>query len=459
MPPPSNRPAIRIGPGALVTAAFIGPGTITTCTLAGARFGYVLLWGMVFSVLATIILQEMAARLGIISKNGLGEALRAHFDKPVARLITAILVVSAITIGNAAFQTGNLLGASMGLEALFSAETRASAATLSTVGVAAGTLSSAGAAAGTLSPAGAATGSLAPSDPATIFASQTLTIRFWVALVAATAFLLLLAGSYKLIERVLIALVILMSLTFLTTAIIVSPELPSLLRGMFVPTIPAGAVLTLVGLIGTTVVPYNLFLHASAVQERWHSPSDLPAARWDISVSMILGGVISMAVIVTASAAFAGTGTDITSGTDMARQLEPLAGRWAKYIISIGLFAAGISSSITAPMAAAYATAGIMGWKRDLRSARFRMIWMFILLAGVLFAMLGFKPVEAILFAQVANGILLPVIAVYLLVVMNSTKIMGDNVNGLLPNILGGIVVLIATGLGIRSILHVIGII
>jgi len=411
MPPAKKRPAFRIGPGALVTAAFIGPGTITTCTLAGAKFGYALLWGMVFSVIATIILQEMAARLGIISKNGLGEALRAHFNKPATRLITAILVISAITIGNAAFQTGNLLGASMGLETLFS--------------------------------------------------SQTLTIRFWVAVTAAVAFILLFAGSYKLMERVLIALVIIMSLTFVTTAIIVAPELPALLKGMFVPSLPPGSVLTLVGLIGTTVVPYNLFLHASAVQERWHSPSDLPAARWDISVSMILGGVISMAVIVTASAAFfgAGTGTDITSGTDMALQLEPFAGRWAKYIISIGLFAAGISSAITAPMAAAYATAGIMGWKRDLRSARFRMIWMFILMAGVLFAMLGFKPVEAILFAQVANGILLPVIAVYLLVVMNSRRIMGDNVNTLLPNILGGIVVLIATGLGIRSILHVIGII
>jgi len=172
-----------------------------------------------------------------------------------------------------------------------------------------------------------------------------------------------------------------------------------------------------------------------------------------------------MAVIVTAAATFfgagggAGTGTGITSGADLARQLEPLAGRWAKYIISIGLFAAGISSAITAPVAAAYATAGIMGWKRDLRSWRFRMVWMFILLAGVTFSMLGFRPVEAILFAQVANGILLPVIAVYLLVVMNSRKIMGDNVNTLLSNILGGIVVLTAMGLGIRSILHVIGII
>ncbi|MRR21105.1 divalent metal cation transporter [bacterium] len=432
---PRKHPRFRIGPGALVTAAFIGPGTITTCTLAGASFGYALLWGMVFSVAATIILQEMAARLGIISHNGLGEALRTHFSKPGARLFTAILVISAITIGNAAFQTGNLLGASLGLETLFGP------ATSSATGTA------------------AAAGSAATAGSPSLFSSGILTLRFWVAINAAIAFILLFVGSYKLLEKFLVALVILMSFTFVTTAIIVAPALPALLKGMFVPTIPAGAVLTLVGLIGTTVVPYNLFLHASAVQERWHSPSDLPEARWDLSVAMILGGVISMAVIVTAAAAFAGTGTSIASGTDMAQQLEPLAGRWAKYITSIGLFAAGISSAITAPMAAAYATAGIMGWKRDLRSARFRMVWMFILLAGVTFSMLGFKPVEAILFAQVANGILLPVIAVYLLVVMNSRKIMGDNVNTLLSNILGGIVVLTATGLGIRSILHVIGII
>ncbi len=459
MPPPRKRPRFKIGPGALVTAAFIGPGTITTCTLAGASFGYALLWGMVFSVAATIILQEMAARLGIISHNGLGEALRTHFSKPTAKILTAVLVVSAITIGNAAFQTGNLLGASLGLETLFGPG--AATAPGSTAAAAAAAGSTAAAAGSTA----AAAGEAAPANSPTFFSSGILTLRLWVAVNAAIAFILLFVGSYKLLEKFLVALVILMSLTFVTTAVIVAPALPALLKGMFVPTIPAGAVLTLVGLIGTTVVPYNLFLHASAVQERWHSPSDLPEARWDISVSMILGGVISMAVIVTAAAAFfeaaagAGTGTGITSGADLARQLEPLAGRWAKYIISIGLFAAGISSAITAPVAAAYATAGIMGWKRDLRSWRFRMVWMFILLAGVTFSMLGFKPVEAILFAQVANGILLPVIAVYLLVVMNSRKIMGDNVNGLLPNILGSIVVLIATGLGIRSILHVIGII
>jgi manganese transport protein len=409
MPAPARRPFFRFGPGALVTAAFIGPGTITTCSLAGARFGFALLWGMVFSVLATIILQEMAARLGIITHMGLGEALRRQFSSTASRIITVILVISAITIGNAAFETGNILGASLGLQSMV--------------------------------------------------LSIKLPLRFWAALSGAVAFILLLAGNYKLIERFLIALVIIMSLTFLTTAIIISPHLSDLLKGMFIPSMPDGSLLALVGLIGTTVVPYNLFLHASAVQERWSRPEDLPEARTDLSVSVILGGFISMAIIVTSAVAFYGSGTGINSASDLAVQLEPLLGSWARYVISAGLFAAGISSAITAPLAAAYATAGILGWKKDLNSWRFRIIWMTIIAVGLIFSMIGFSPLEAILFAQAANGILLPVIAIYLLVVMNSRTIMGDNVNRLLSNITGIIVVLAALGLGIRSILHVAGII
>jgi manganese transport protein len=409
MPTATKRPLFKFGPGALVTAAFIGPGTITTCSLAGARFGYALLWGMIFSVIATIVLQEMAARLGIITRMGLGEALRRQFTAPAAKIITAILVISAITLGNAAFETGNILGASIGMQSLFVA--------------------------------------------------HDLPVRLWAVLTGVAALILLMAGSYKLIERALIGLVIIMSLTFVTTAVIISPHLPDLLRGMFIPSVPRGSALTLVGLIGTTVVPYNLFLHASAVQERWSDAADMPAARTDISVSVILGGLISMAIIVTAAVAFFGSGTSVTGAADLARQLEPLMGQWAKYVISIGLFAAGISSAITAPLAAAYATAGIMGWKRDMRSWRFRLVWMVILLTGILFASIGFSPLEAILFAQAANGILLPVIAIYLLMVMNNSKIMGDHVNRLLSNILGAIVVLTALVLGMRSIMHVAGII
>lgn len=397
----------RLGPGALITAAFIGPGTITTCSLAGANFGYSLLWGLIFSIISTLVLQEMAARLGIITGSGLGEALRKHFNKGLGRLLTMILVVSAIAIGNAAFETGNILGATLGMESLTK----------------------------------------------TYGQSRQL----WVLLIGLFAFLLLYAGSYKMIEKAMLTLVILMSMTFLTTAIIVAPQISEVIKGMFVPKVPEGSLLTLVALIGTTVVPYNLFLYASAVQERYNSPECLPAARLDMFVAVVLGGVISMAIVISGAMAFYGTGDSPADAGDLAKQLEPLLGNWAAFSIGIGLFAAGISSAITAPLAAAYATMGILGWKKDLRSWRFRLVWMVILFAGLIFSLLGLQPVEAILFAQAANGILLPVIAIYLLWVMNSKGVMAGFANKATSNVLGGLVVLIALGLGLRSLMHVFG--
>ena len=399
----------KFGPGALVTAAFIGPGTITTCSLAGANFGYALLWGMVFSIIATIVLQEMSARLGIITQSGLGEALRNHFSGRWVRVVTILLVISAIVIGNAAFETGNLLGAALGMDSIFN--------------------------------------------------KLGFDIKVWVVIIGIFSFVLLYVGSYKLIERVLIGLVILMSLAFITTAIVISPVISQVLKGMFIPTFPEGSLIALVGLIGTTVVPYNLFLHASAVRQRWKKPEDLNEARVDISVSVILGGFISIAIIITSAVAFFGTSATIKSGSDLGIQLEPLLGGWARYFMGAGLFAAGISSAITAPLAAAYAASGILGWEMSLKSAKFRAVWIFILLTGVIFASCGFKPIEAILFAQAANGILVPVIALYLLWVVNSKKVMGGNRNGILSNIAGVIVVIIALGIGIRSLLQVFGII
>lgn len=401
----------RPGPGALVTAAFIGPGTIATCSVAGAGYGFALLWGLVFSVIATVVLQEMAARLGVITQQGLGEALRKHFSGPVSRALTAVLVLSAIAIGNAAFEAGNILGATLGLESL-------------------------------------GLGSLAADGG-----------RAWVLLIGLITFLVLFSGSYRLIERVLVSLVILMSLTFLTTAILVQPDPVALLHGMFVPVIPDGALLGVVGLIGTTVVPYNLFLYASAVRQRFQRPEQLPEARRDISVSVILGGFISMAIVVSAAMAYYGQEGSPTTGSDLALQLEPLLGSWSRYFIGLGLFSAGISSAITAPLAAAWATSGVFGWARDMRSRRFRAVWMTILFAGVGFAVLGFRPIEVIVFAQAANGILLPVIAIYLLWVMNSERVMGKHKNGWVSNVLGVLVVLVALMLSLRSLGTVFGLI
>lgn len=401
----------NLGPGILVTAAFIGPGTITTCTLTGVGFGYTL-WGLVFSVVATIILQEMTARLGIIGQKGLGEALRQQFRNPFLKAMAIILVLSAILIGNAAYETGNILGASLGMIEI---------------------------------------------SQVSIINIWGFELQIWGPVIGIIAFALLIMGSYKSLERILIALVLLMSVAFISTTIIIGPKLLPILKGMFIPSLPDGSILMLIGLIGTTVVPYNLFLHASVVQEKWKNKSDLSTARTDLLYSVVLGGLVSMSVVITAAVAFYGTNTEIKGASDLASQLKPLLGNWAGIIMSIGLFSAGISSAITAPLAAAYATSGILGWKVDLKSWRFKAVWMIILFIGIIFSATGFSPIQAIMFAQVANGILLPVIAVYLLIIMNSKKLLSGYTNNLIQNIIGSAVVLIMIGLGVKSILHVIG--
>ena len=109
----------NIGPGPLVAAAFIGPGTVTVCTLAGVDFGFALLWAMLFSIIATIVLQEMSARLGIITQKGLAEIIRAEVKNPFLKSLIVILILSAIVIGNGAYEAGNISGGVLGLETVF----------------------------------------------------------------------------------------------------------------------------------------------------------------------------------------------------------------------------------------------------------------------------------------------------------------------------------------------------
>ncbi|MBR4895293.1 MAG: divalent metal cation transporter, partial [Clostridia bacterium] len=108
----------EVGPGALVAAAFIGPGTVTSCSTSGASFGYTLLWAMLFSVISVIVMQTMAAKLGIVKQMGLGETLRKTFPNKAARVLLAILVISAVFIGNVAYETGNVSGSILGIQAI-----------------------------------------------------------------------------------------------------------------------------------------------------------------------------------------------------------------------------------------------------------------------------------------------------------------------------------------------------
>jgi manganese transport protein len=244
-----------------------------------------------------------------------------------------------------------------------------------------------------------------------------------------------------------------MGVVFLTTALASAPDLGALFRGL----LPGGladeaAMLTALGLVGTTVVPYNLFLHASAAHERWKSEADLEAARADTAVSVTLGGLISIAVLVTAASLPAAL--RVTSAGDMAQALEPLLGRWAGAFFACGLLAAGLSSAITAPLAAAYATCGVLGWRGDLRAPQARAVWVTVLVAGIFFSLIALQPIPAIIFAQAANGLLLPVVAGFLLYLANDRSLLGSRANGLATNLMGGTMVLLAVVLGVRSLIR-----
>ncbi len=394
----------NIGPATLIAAAFIGPGTVTLCSIAGVNFGYNLLWAMLLSMVATIVLQEMAARLGVVTQKGLSEVLREEIKNPFFKIVSAILIISAIVIGNAAYEAGNISGGVLGLSTIV---------------------------------------------PENNFIIGSYTINYLNLLIGAVAFILLYIGNYKVLERSLIVLVILMSVSFVLTAVITKPNIVSIFKGIFIPKFPENSLLTIIGLVGTTVVPYNLFLHAALVKEKWHNKSDLPLVRKDTIIAVIVGGLVSMAIIISASASNL---TSINSAVDLAKGLEPLYGQAAKYFLAIGLFAAGITSAITAPLAAAYVVKGIFGWNDGLKSKKFKAVWMFILFLGVLFSSLKIKPIEIIKFAQITNGILLPIISGFLLWIMNKKIVLGKYSNNITQNIFGFIILVLTIFLGVKSI-------
>jgi|TARA_R110000764_G_scaffold61895_1_gene131953 Mn2+/Fe2+ NRAMP family transporter len=400
----------KIGPAFLVTAAFIGPGTIITASMAGANYGLSLVWALLFAMVATLVLQEMAARLGIVSQQGLGENIRHAIKQPLIKALVIMLVVSAIVVGNGAYQSGNISGASLGLVSVVEQ-----------------------------------------------LGWKVSYVNWLFPLsIGVIAFLLLITGSYKVIESALVLLVGLMSVAFIVTFFLSDPQWLELGKGFIAFELPTGATLTVIALIGTTVVPYNLFLHASTVSQKWHSINDIPTARKDLFISIPLGALISVAVLSTAASAFFGKQISLQSAADIAPALQPLFGDSSSLFLGFGLFAAGISSAITAPLAAAFALSGILNLDKNIDAFGFKLTWMIILIIGVVISSIGFKPVSIIWFAQVANGILLPLISIFLLWIMN-TKVLGDYRNNVWQNIAATAVIFITLLLGGRSLMSAFG--
>lgn len=386
----------EIGPGAIITASFIGPGTVTTATRAGAGFGFALLWAVIFAIAATIILQEMVARIGVVTKQGLGENIRELFDNKILKFASVYIVMIAVAIGCAAYISGDLLGTSLGVSYLFNV-------------------------------------------PENIVAP----------ILGVIILILALSGGYKVIEKLMIILIIIMGITFITTMFVAGPDILELLKGAFVPGIPSGSILLVIALIGTTVVPYNFFIHAQTASEKWGDTSKISDMRFDTILMISVGGLITAAILITAGALI--QGTEVTSVVELAAPLEPLMGGLAPVFISVGLFAAGFSSAIASPMGAAATVSSFMHWKGGFTNKKYKMIFALVIIIGIITSAIGFEPLEVLLIAQALNGLILPIIAIFIMIVINKKGLMGNFKNPLALNIAGYVITAGVTFLGAYS--------
>lgn len=389
------------GPGMIITASFVGPGTVTTMTQGGAGFGYSLLWAVLFSIIATIALQEMVARLALVTNEGLGEAIRDIFNHHLLKIITVWFSMVAVAVGCAAYISGDLLGTSLGAAYLL-------------------------------------------DIPEHIIAP----------VIGIIILLIGLKGSYDLIEKVMTVLVLIMGVIFITTVIVIQPDFGALLKGAFVPSIPNGSLLTVIALIGTTVVPYNFFIHATSIHERFNGVKDLKIVRTDTILAIGLGGLISAAILITAGTLI--EGREVKSLVELSEPLKPILGDFAPLFMSIGLFSAGLSSAIASPMGAAATISSCLRWKGGLKSKKYRLVFAIVIFIGIITSSLGFEPLEVLLIAQALNGIILPLIAVLIFIILNKKNMMGKFANGIVLNIIGIFVVLVVSFLGIYSLIDAI---
>ncbi len=380
----------------ILAAAFIGPGTITTAASAGSRFGLALLWALTFSTVACVVLQEASARLTLASGSDLGQALRRRFAGGWRGAAVLLLVLGAIVVGCAAYQAGNILGGVAG--AALAVDLPRPALTLAT-GLAAG--------------------------------------------------LLLWFNRATTLAHLLGALVAVMGGAFLVTAVALRPDPLALARGALLPALPAGSAVLALGLVGTTVVPYNLFLGSGLARGQ-----GLGEMRFGLAVAVGLGGLISAGVLV--------VGTAVEGEFSFPALAAVLAGRlgeWSGLLVAAGLFCAGLSSAVTAPLAAAVTARSLFGageaaeWREG--SWRYRAVWLSVLGAGLAFGLSGVRPIPAIIIAQALNGALLPLVAVFLLLAVNDPVLMGgEAVNGRLANAIMGAVVGVSLLLGASGLLR-----
>lgn len=332
----------------VIAAAFIGPGTVTTAARAGSTYGYDLVWAVLFSTVACIILQEASARISIVT----GKPLAQVMGEELGRWIM-LIVALAVGVGCLAYEAGNVTGAASGITLL----------------------------------------------------DERLSMPFIVIIISCLAALLLWFGTIQVIARWLGFIVLIMGICFMIAAISIfdSPDL--FFTGLVMPQIPDGGTLTVVGLVGTTIVPYALFLGSGIAKGR-----QVPEMRTGTMVSVGVGGLITLSILITGNIV-----TGDFSFINLAEALRSTKGEFFAIAFSLGLFAAGFTSAITAPTAFGIVVESV--WP-NVSFNVLKWVRISIVAFGAGVALSDLKPVTIIIAAQALNGILLPLTAITLAIVM-----------------------------------------
>src|SRR5690625_3225001 len=328
------------GPAAVITSAFVGPGTITSTANAGVEFGYALLWTIIFSGISLIIVMNMASRIAIIGRKNI---IEASIDLVPGKEGWRVFIMGfiALVIGLTAFgfESGNLIGATSGLADITGFPTGVAAVIVGTI-----------------------------------------------------SFLAIVFSTPAFIEMIMKIFVVAMGLIFGITGIIVKPDVVEIFKG-FIPTVPEGALVNTVALIGTTFIGINLVFHSVSSADKWDKEEHLEESYFDTNFNVIAGLIMTIALIITNSAVLYQTGTVVDSPVVFSKSLEPILGSWARYFGDLGLIFAGLSSAIATPYMAGVIFGKIFKWEEE-NEFRIKLIATIVVIVGTLFAAFGARPTQ-----------------------------------------------------------------
>jgi len=375
-----------IGPGIITSAADNDAGGITTYSVAGSHYGYDMLWLLAVITVVLIVVQEMCARMGVVTQKGLGELIREEFGVRWTLFALVVLLIANVATTIAEFAG---ISASLGIFGI--------------------------------SP------------------------YISVPIAAALVWFLVVRGNFRTVERVFLFLALIYG-TYIISGFLARPKWDDVLSSMIRPTfrLEPGYIMLFIAVIGTTITPWMQFFLQATVVDKGVDVRNYKYQKWDVITGSIMTDVVSFFIIV-ATAAVLYPHQPVETASDAALALEPLAGRYAETLFAIGLFNASLLAAAVLPLSTAYTYSEAFGWeigisRRWTEAKAFYGIYTFSIVVGAGTALIPrFDPVRAMVTAQTVQGILLPVVLIFMLLLVNNRRLMGDYANNRLQNALAGV--------------------